>query len=209
MTVARKPGHRGERAISRKTIARGMPGVSGVTVVTNARVYYHTTRGCGRIGRPAFPAPSDPRAAIYRKNSRETGGEIADVCLDVMACDKREAFAQGSESDEAIHSCFLVALWIASLTFAMTIWLFENRISRVVPAKAGTHSHRCLLSRSRRPSCRNARPLTTLKPRSRQLAGNEFCLRFANHRPFVSKGHAASERLRCCVSRFWSRRFRC
>jgi hypothetical protein len=28
-----------------------------VTVVTNARVYY-TTRGCGRIGRPAFPAPS-------------------------------------------------------------------------------------------------------------------------------------------------------
>ena len=33
-TVARKPGHRGERAISRKTIARGMPGDSGVTVVT-------------------------------------------------------------------------------------------------------------------------------------------------------------------------------
>jgi hypothetical protein len=43
--------------ITVKTIARGMPGVSGVTVVTNARVYY-TTRGCGRIGRPAFPAPS-------------------------------------------------------------------------------------------------------------------------------------------------------
>jgi hypothetical protein len=30
-TVARKPGHRGERDISRKTIARGMPGDSGVT----------------------------------------------------------------------------------------------------------------------------------------------------------------------------------
>jgi hypothetical protein len=43
-----------------KTIARGMPGVFGVTVVTNARVYY-TTRGYGRIGRPAFPAPSDSR----------------------------------------------------------------------------------------------------------------------------------------------------
>jgi hypothetical protein len=41
-----------------KTTARGMPGVSGVTVVTNARVYYHTTRGCGRTRRPAFPAPS-------------------------------------------------------------------------------------------------------------------------------------------------------
>jgi hypothetical protein len=34
-----------------------MPGVSGVTVVTNARVYY-TTRGCGRTKRPAFPTPS-------------------------------------------------------------------------------------------------------------------------------------------------------
>jgi hypothetical protein len=33
-TVAKKPGHRGERGISRKTIARGMPDVSGVTVVT-------------------------------------------------------------------------------------------------------------------------------------------------------------------------------
>jgi hypothetical protein len=27
-----------------KTIARGMPGVSGVTVVTNARVFYHHAR---------------------------------------------------------------------------------------------------------------------------------------------------------------------
>ena len=31
MRVARKPGHPGERVISRKTIARGMPGDSGVT----------------------------------------------------------------------------------------------------------------------------------------------------------------------------------
>jgi hypothetical protein len=50
MTVANKPGHRGERAISRNTIVRGMPDVSGVTVVTNARVYYTT--------RAAADAPS-------------------------------------------------------------------------------------------------------------------------------------------------------
>jgi hypothetical protein len=48
----------------------------------------------------------------------------------VIACDKREAFAQGSESDEAIHS-FCAARWIASLALAMTRkndgpWLFEN-----------------------------------------------------------------------------------
>jgi hypothetical protein len=29
-----------------------------VTVVTNACVFYHYTRGCGRAERPAFPAPS-------------------------------------------------------------------------------------------------------------------------------------------------------
>jgi hypothetical protein len=40
-----------------KTIARGMPDVSGVTVVTNACAFYHCARGCGRAERPAFPAP--------------------------------------------------------------------------------------------------------------------------------------------------------
>jgi hypothetical protein len=32
--VSNKHGHRGEHEVSRKTIARGMPGRSGVTVVT-------------------------------------------------------------------------------------------------------------------------------------------------------------------------------
>src|SRR5260221_14355591 len=36
MTVSNKRGHRGEREVSRKTIARGMPGETGVTVVTNS-----------------------------------------------------------------------------------------------------------------------------------------------------------------------------
>src|ERR1019366_10358796 len=64
-----------------KTIARGMPGVSGVTVVTNARVYYHYTRGCGRLGRPAFPAPSVERAGSFRHNPRESRRGIEKVCL--------------------------------------------------------------------------------------------------------------------------------
>jgi hypothetical protein len=65
-----------------KTIARGMPGVSGVTVVTNACAFYQYTRGCGRIGRPAFPAPSNfKRAGRSWQNSRETRGEIAKLCL--------------------------------------------------------------------------------------------------------------------------------
>jgi hypothetical protein len=40
-----------------------MPGVSGVTVVTCLRAFYFCTQGCGRIGRPAFPAPSDLQKA--------------------------------------------------------------------------------------------------------------------------------------------------
>jgi hypothetical protein len=55
--VANKPGHRGELEAAVKTIARGMPDVSGVTVVTNACAFYHCARGCGRAERPAFPAP--------------------------------------------------------------------------------------------------------------------------------------------------------
>ena len=38
----------------------------------------------------------------------------------VIACDKRKAFAQGSDSDEAIQLRFR-GLWIALLTLAMTV----------------------------------------------------------------------------------------
>jgi hypothetical protein len=42
-----------------KTIARGMPGVSGVTVVTNARVFYHHAR------LRAQRAPGIPCALVF------------------------------------------------------------------------------------------------------------------------------------------------
>src|SRR5258708_31389025 len=59
-TVPNKPGHRGEHEISRKTIARGMPGDFRCDRGDYARVLIlFCTRGCGRIERPAFPAPSD------------------------------------------------------------------------------------------------------------------------------------------------------
>jgi hypothetical protein len=45
VTVTNKPGHRGEREATVKTIARGMPDVSGVTVVTNACAFYQCARG--------------------------------------------------------------------------------------------------------------------------------------------------------------------
>jgi hypothetical protein len=50
---------------------------SGVTVVTNARAYYQYTRGCGRIGRPAFPAPSESRGPKVPEKLARMRGEIA------------------------------------------------------------------------------------------------------------------------------------
>jgi hypothetical protein len=50
-------------------------------------------------------------------------------CSNVIACDKREAFAQGSACDEAIQT-LPAARWIASLALAMMVlqsdWLFEK-----------------------------------------------------------------------------------
>jgi hypothetical protein len=61
-----------------------MPGESGVTVVTNARVYYHYTRGCGRIGARHSPAPSDLRGREVPANLARLRGEIAKLCRRTM-----------------------------------------------------------------------------------------------------------------------------
>ena len=56
-TVANKPGHRGERAVSVKTIAQGRPGVPGCTCGT-CRLHFFRRRAAGVSRRLAFPAPS-------------------------------------------------------------------------------------------------------------------------------------------------------
>src|SRR6266403_2605086 len=61
-TVSNKPGHRGEREVSRKTIARGMPGVSGVTVVTTL-VCFFILHARLRVHR----APGIPCALYFRR----------------------------------------------------------------------------------------------------------------------------------------------
>src|ERR1700722_20459492 len=54
---ARSPGRARSKPL--KPFAQGRPGVLGEPVVTNSRVFYFYTRGCGCAGAPAFPAPSD------------------------------------------------------------------------------------------------------------------------------------------------------
>jgi hypothetical protein len=83
MTVTKKPDRRGEHEVSRKTIARGMPGDFRCDRGDYARMLIlFCMRGCGRFGRPAFPAPSDFQGAgCSGQNSRGLRGEIAKLCL--------------------------------------------------------------------------------------------------------------------------------
>jgi hypothetical protein len=59
-TVAKRNSSPGRSRINRKTIAWGMPDVSGASAVnTGVHTQLHKrTPGCGCIGHPAFPAPS-------------------------------------------------------------------------------------------------------------------------------------------------------
>ncbi len=86
-TVSNKPGHREEHEVSRKTIARGMPGDFRCDRGDYARVFvFYHTRGCGCIERPAFPAPSDLQKA--GRSWQTSGGsrrEIAKLCLRMNA----------------------------------------------------------------------------------------------------------------------------
>jgi hypothetical protein len=58
-----------------------MPGRSGVTVVTTLVCLFFYTRGCGRIARPAFPAPSDLWANVSSKTSGASRRENAELCV--------------------------------------------------------------------------------------------------------------------------------
>src|SRR6266566_4024210 len=60
-TVSNKPGHRGEHEGSRKTIARGMPGETGVTVVTTLVCSLHLSHARLRVHR----APGIPCALCF------------------------------------------------------------------------------------------------------------------------------------------------
>jgi hypothetical protein len=116
MTVARKPGRRGEHVISRKAIARGVPGDSGVTcmlVCASTTTYAHET--AGRIGRPAFPAPSIWRGwelitNLGRMKPRDREGMSRD-----RHCEPTGRANARPMTGSAKQSIFLgAATWIAS-----------------------------------------------------------------------------------------------
>jgi len=104
-TVSNKPGHRGEREVSRKTIARGMPGRSGVTVVTTLVCFFHCTRGCGCIGHPATLRPlisedrtflsktrakraARLRSRVWKRHCRDTVDNSRNTATDIQSNDR-------------------------------------------------------------------------------------------------------------------------
>src|SRR5216684_9409570 len=76
-TVARKPGHRGEREVSRKTIAQGRPDASAEPVCSCAPFYVqlaHETAGAARTRlslRPLFSGGTNVLAKLGQSTPRE------------------------------------------------------------------------------------------------------------------------------------------
>jgi hypothetical protein len=85
--------------------------ISGVTVVTNARVYYTPRAAAGAPGARHSLRPLMEGGMLQAKLGRFASRD-REALFDVIACDKREAFAQKrlrkgatrERSDEAIHA---------------------------------------------------------------------------------------------------------
>jgi hypothetical protein len=121
-TVAKRIRRRGERGISRKTIARGMPGDFRCDRGDYARVPLNIrTRGCGRIGRPAFPAPSVVRGANDFCKPRAISAARMQNCVGQPSLRGAERVGVGARYN-SIHV------------------VPDKRVQR---ARSGTHNHQC------------------------------------------------------------------
>jgi len=96
MTVSNKPGHRGEREVSRKTIARGVPGDFRCDRGDYARVLYLISHARLR----AHQAPGIPCALCFlwangtMHNSGASRREIADSHLEFTSLLASQRVAQ-------------------------------------------------------------------------------------------------------------------
>src|SRR5258706_3100269 len=107
-TVSNKPGHRGEREVSRKTIARGMPGLFRCTcgdyarvlcLISHARLWVHWAPGipCASVDRGANGSCKDSGAS--RRGNAESYFK-----LERRHCEEPSDANRHCERSEAIHS---------------------------------------------------------------------------------------------------------
>src|SRR6266403_798791 len=87
-TVSNKPGHRGEHEVSRKTIARGMPGETGVTVVTTlVCLFFITHEAAGASSARHSLRPLISGGATFRvKLARNARRDREAVSREVRGC---------------------------------------------------------------------------------------------------------------------------
>jgi len=154
--VSNKPGHRGEREVSRKTIARGMPGETGVTVVTMLVCFVlFRTRGCGRIWRPAFPAPSVISGRmVFAKTRTHRAARTRSLVLEIGATSLRGA----KRRSNPLFLC--VARWIASRSLSSGAHSrdplarndTQTRLSRGRRMRLNAPCHTAIASKSFKPA---------------------------------------------------------
>ena len=111
---------RGEHEASRKPTARGTPDVSGATVVTNSCAFYTCTRGCGRIARPAFRAPSSQERA--KRSSQNSGAARREIAM------PRPYRGANLRLDARCgHACVLLSRDAGKFLKAIVRWLHSNK----------------------------------------------------------------------------------
>jgi hypothetical protein len=96
---ARSPGRARRKPL--KPLRREGRIDSGEPVVTNSYAFYFCIRGCGRIGRPVFPAPSVLERGMFLKNSGRT------CCGNEKACLNRVHHSGARERDCTSENPFL------------------------------------------------------------------------------------------------------
>jgi hypothetical protein len=80
-TVTKMPDHRGARRKPLKPLRGECRAFSGVTVVTNARVYYTPRAAAGASGARHSLRPLIEEGGTFTQNSGARRGEIAKLCL--------------------------------------------------------------------------------------------------------------------------------
>src|SRR6266446_6427092 len=91
MTVARKPGHRGEHEISRKTIAQGMPGCPGEPVVTTLVCFLLAREAAGAAGTRHSLCPLLSRERPYITRARRAARWRTCILLDCLKIESEVA----------------------------------------------------------------------------------------------------------------------
>src|ERR1700716_1402014 len=102
MTVTKKPDHRGEHEVSRKTIAQGRPECSGEPVVTTLVCFLLCTRGCGCIGARHSPTPSVFRGERFTHTSGASRRENAKVRLCVSPSLRKQSIFRLAELQDGL-----------------------------------------------------------------------------------------------------------